>query len=540
MKKLLLLLLSLPLIGNSQSGTGFAIHSDGYIATNYHVIEGSENDITVIGINGYPQENFKATVIRKDQNNDLVILKIERNLGEIPYGFKRQLEDVASNIWAYGYPLPDYQGSEIKLTTGIINSQSGYQDDPRWYQHTATIQPGNSGGPLFNKDGNLVGINNAGMKKEIATNVNYAIKARYLFNLMEDLNLSTNLNSNVIGLDINEQYKEIKKFVYIISSNDRRGNKDNITNNITAKEYYNKGLEAANNKDCYAAITFFTKAIESFEVLQTWLDATYQRASCYYNTSQYQKAVDDLEYLASIEPYYGNNKRNPHCYGLYNTCYGKNNPYYFIAKIYYERGYGSLAVKNINKAISIDSSSRDAYLNRWPIYRHYGYSIPPAIFNGDTINPGDYIPPPPPPSLLSRIFQQSIQHLRLSYSIVNKGWNSEYVTTGDPNKDLNINNKGSTYAQYGFQFKQQLWSTKNIKVLSKTDANIGAIYRGGPTLFESSAGIDFMKDEYSCGSGIMWSFGEFTPFYRIGYNNITATFITSEYGNRLMFGIGIK
>ena len=148
-------------------------------------------------------------------------------------------------------------------------------------------------------------------------------------------------------------------------------------------------------------------------------------------------------------------------------------------------------------------------------------------------------PPPPPkePSLISKILQESVKYLRFSYSIVNKGWNSEYVTTGDPNKDLNINNSGSTYAQYGFQFKQQLWSMKNIEVLSKTDANIGAIYRVGPTLFESSTGIDFMKDEYSCGSGIMWSFGEFTSFYRIGYNNITATFITSEYGNRLMFGI---
>ena len=235
MKKLLIILLCVPLIGFTQStGTGFAINSNGYIATNFHVIEGKEK-ITIKGINGDHHKSYKAIIVKVDKMNDLAILKVDIPLGKIPYGFKKSKEDVASTIYAYGYPLPDLQGYEIKITEGIINSNSGLKDDPRWYQHTASIQAGNSGGPLFNKYGNLVGINNAGINNDFVeknygtstTNVNYAIKSRYLLNLMEDLELSPLVNSDISKLEPNQQYKQIKKFVYfIIASNDNINTKD--------------------------------------------------------------------------------------------------------------------------------------------------------------------------------------------------------------------------------------------------------------------------------------------------------------------------
>jgi S1-C subfamily serine protease len=225
MKKLLLILLCLPFIGFGQSsGTGFAINSQGYIATNFHVIDEAKN-IQVVGVNGKYQKSYTATIVRIDKSNDLAILKIDVDLGDIPYGFKRNKEDVAATVYAYGYPLPKIQGYEIKITDGIINSNSGLKDDPRWYQHTASIQPGNSGGPLLNKHGDLVGINNAGINNEAlrknygteTTNVNYAIKSRYLYNLMEDLELSSFGNSGINKFELSEQYKRIRKFVYFIS-----------------------------------------------------------------------------------------------------------------------------------------------------------------------------------------------------------------------------------------------------------------------------------------------------------------------------------
>lgn len=208
----------------SQSqGTGFAISSDGHIATNYHVVEGQDK-IKVKGINGEFAQSYTAEVVKVDKANDLAILKVNTNLGNIPYGFKNKKENVASKVFAYGFPIIDLLGVEVKFTEGRINSNSGLMNDPRWYQHTATIQSGNSGGPLFNKYGNLVGINVAGIdndkvKKIIGTetnNINYAIKTRYLLNLMEDLELQPTSNIGINKLDVEDQYKKIKKFVYII------------------------------------------------------------------------------------------------------------------------------------------------------------------------------------------------------------------------------------------------------------------------------------------------------------------------------------
>ena len=85
MKKIIFLLLFIPLFALPQSsGTGFAINSDGYIATNHHVIDGA-NNIIVTGIDGDMETTYHAKVIVEDKRNDLAILKIEKRLGEIPY-----------------------------------------------------------------------------------------------------------------------------------------------------------------------------------------------------------------------------------------------------------------------------------------------------------------------------------------------------------------------------------------------------------------------------------------------------------------------
>ena len=227
-------------VSYSQSqGTGFAISSNGYIATNYHVVEGQDK-IKVKGIKGEFTQSYTAEVVKVDKFNDLAILKVNTNLGNIPYGFKNKKENVASRVFAYGFPIIDLLGVEVKFTEGRINSNSGLMNDPRWYQHTATIQSGNSGGPLFNKYGNIVGINVAGIdndevKKIIGTetkNINYAIKTRYLLNLMEDLELQPRPNIGINKLDIEDQYIKIKNFVYIIfgDSEEKNRPKERVNN----------------------------------------------------------------------------------------------------------------------------------------------------------------------------------------------------------------------------------------------------------------------------------------------------------------------
>ena len=129
--------------------------------TNYHVIDGAKS-ITVNGINGNFNTLYHAVVVGADKVNDLALLKISdssfTNFGSIPYSISATTSEVGEDIYVLGYPLTATMGDEIKLTTGVISSKSGFQGDVALYQVSAPIQPGNSGGPLFDKKGNVIGV----------------------------------------------------------------------------------------------------------------------------------------------------------------------------------------------------------------------------------------------------------------------------------------------------------------------------------------------------------------------------------------------
>ena len=107
-------------------------------------------------------------------------------------------------------------GKEIKITDGIISSKSGFDGDITSYQIIAPIQAGNSGGPLFDKEGNLVGVINA--KHRGADNATYAIKSNILANLMELLPNPPNLDkkNTLSNLSLAEQVAIIEDFVFLI------------------------------------------------------------------------------------------------------------------------------------------------------------------------------------------------------------------------------------------------------------------------------------------------------------------------------------
>lgn len=204
---------------NPSSGSGFALTSNGLIVTNSHVIE-KANSINVRGINGDFSRTYPAKLVVSDKNNDIAILKIDvenfSGLGTIPYKIKQTISNVGENIFVLGYPLRASMGDEIKLTNGIISSRTGFQGDISSYQISAPVQPGNSGGPLFDNQGDLVGIINA--KHIGAENVSYAIKVNYLTNLIDILDepISLQKNSILSGKHLTQQVTLIKKFVYLI------------------------------------------------------------------------------------------------------------------------------------------------------------------------------------------------------------------------------------------------------------------------------------------------------------------------------------
>jgi len=206
------------------SGTGFAISSNGYIVTNYHVIEDAKS-IEVKGVNGNFSKKLSAKVIVSDERNDLAIIKINdpyfTSLGTIPYTFRQGIADVGENVFVLGYPMISSMGEEIKLTNGIVSSKTGFKGDVSQYQISAPVQPGNSGGPLFDKSGNLIGIVSA--KHSLAENAGYAIKVSYLKSLIDLLPQTINQpTSNTLnGKALTEQVKIASNYIYMIVVNDK-------------------------------------------------------------------------------------------------------------------------------------------------------------------------------------------------------------------------------------------------------------------------------------------------------------------------------
>ena len=209
----------------SSSGSGIILSKNGYIATNHHVIDGAktiEVDVFVGGI----KKTYLADVINSDKTNDLSLLKIrdEKFLSPtINYGIKTHDVKVGEKVFTLGYPMIDLQGDEIKLTDGIISSKSGFQNDPTTYQISAPIQPGNSGGPLFDINGNLIGITSSKLNSNDAQNVNYAIKVSYLMNFLDiQPNIPTLPSQSLLsGKPLTELVTNLSPVVVLIRVNDK-------------------------------------------------------------------------------------------------------------------------------------------------------------------------------------------------------------------------------------------------------------------------------------------------------------------------------
>ena len=200
------------------TGTGFAL-MDNYIVTNNHVVDGAKT-ISIQGVNGNFYQKYNAKVVAVDRINDLAILKvigINISTANIPYSVKVGTSEVGEEVFVLGYPLTSTMGDEIKLTTGVISSKSGFQGDVSIYQISAPIQPGNSGGPLFDNIGNVIGIVSA--KHKGAESVGYAIKTSYLKNLMEST-VSKNIlpqTNKMKGQNLSGKVKMVKNYIYYIT-----------------------------------------------------------------------------------------------------------------------------------------------------------------------------------------------------------------------------------------------------------------------------------------------------------------------------------
>ena len=203
------------------SGSGFLLNSLGYIVTNHHVIDNAE-EITVKGIGGDFYTAHAVDVIVSDPNVDLAILKPKNpnlKFEQPPYTLRTQQAETGEEVFVMGYPLKSTMGEEVKLTTGVISAKTGYEGSIGQYQVSAPIQPGNSGGPVFDKQGNIIAVAFAHHIK--AENASYAIKAAYLQTLLQLAGIKGDgkpENNSLQSLPLSEQVKAINPFVYIIET----------------------------------------------------------------------------------------------------------------------------------------------------------------------------------------------------------------------------------------------------------------------------------------------------------------------------------
>lgn len=169
----------IPMLGN-YVGTGFAITNDGYVATDYHVVEGADS----VFIQTSKGQYYKAFLISFDPKSDVALLKIENNEfrfnnnnKSLPYSLLKKRADLAQEVFSIGYPSDDPVYNE-----GYISAQKGYEGDDASYRLVITANPGQSGSPIFDKNGNIVAILTAKQ-----TDATYAIHSEALIHLIQSL-----------------------------------------------------------------------------------------------------------------------------------------------------------------------------------------------------------------------------------------------------------------------------------------------------------------------------------------------------------------
>ncbi len=195
------------------SGTGFAINNKGYFITSLHLVKGNDS----IFIENTNTDRLSARIVYTDSHLDIALLKIDSTdalkLKDLPYSFKVIESDLGENVFTLGYPSQD-----IVYGEGSISSSTRL-GDTNMYQISIPLNPGNSGGPLIDEYGNVIGVVSG--KNQNAEGTSFASKSVYIneiINNIQDEELKNDLllskRNALRGLKRSEQIKRISPFVF--------------------------------------------------------------------------------------------------------------------------------------------------------------------------------------------------------------------------------------------------------------------------------------------------------------------------------------
>jgi serine protease Do len=184
------------------SGTAFFVSNKGHLLTNNHVVDGC--DVSKIT---YKDKDYNTRLLATDKTLDLALLKAEIN----PKSFINFSKDDAkklNKIYVGGYPLGKGLSDDLKISSGIVSSLKGFEDNSNELQIDAPINPGNSGGPIINEKGSLVAIAVSGLAKDKTEGINFGIKSSAAQNFLKANNVSPKI-SMYSGIQENDKLLEI-------------------------------------------------------------------------------------------------------------------------------------------------------------------------------------------------------------------------------------------------------------------------------------------------------------------------------------------
>jgi serine protease Do len=197
-------------------GTGFALTTNGYICTNLHVINGADS----VYVQNSKGDAYKTKVVYQDPQYDLAILKIvDQNfstLSTLPYKLRSNNIGMGENVYTLGFPKDD-----AVLGEGYVSSKTGHAGDTTAYQVSIPVNPGNSGGPLLDNLGNVIGVISA--REYQVDGAAFAVKSKYILEALAAIPQDslgkkvTSIKKNpLLGLTRTKQIEKIEDYVFMI------------------------------------------------------------------------------------------------------------------------------------------------------------------------------------------------------------------------------------------------------------------------------------------------------------------------------------
>jgi serine protease Do len=199
-------------------GTGFLIDGKGYLVTNAHVVEHA----TAVVVQNNKGQEFKARILHVNEQSDLAFLKIDdedfKSYSSLPYSISKNGADLGEPIFTLGYPR-----DEIVYGEGYMSAKTGFEGDTLACQIAVAANPGNSGGPVLNKNGEIIGV--LSTRQLQAQGVVFAIKAKNIFRTLDGLksdssfmNVKMPSSTSLKGMDRVQQIKKIQDCIFIVKS----------------------------------------------------------------------------------------------------------------------------------------------------------------------------------------------------------------------------------------------------------------------------------------------------------------------------------